>query len=243
MEKELLPSSHRPDPLPSSPWLITQTWEHILFMHWELPASSLQALIPSELELDMFDGSAWLSILPFRVVHQRIRGLPEIPLFRTYLELNVRTYVKHNGYNGVYFFLLDANHPLAVLGAKALSLPYRYATMEMQQSLDKVNYKSKRIFESGQQGEFTASYKPTSPASATTPGSLDHWLLERYCLFTKWGNQILRGDIHHQKWEVSQAEAEVAINTAAPFSIPNKKPLLHYAPLKKAFIGSLKKMG
>lgn len=219
-----------------TPWMLTQTWEHLLFLHWEIDPSSLTALIPKELELDVFEGKAWVTILPFRVSRQRFRWLPEIPFLNSYLELNVRTYVKYKGYQGVYFFSLDANHPLAVLGAKAASLPYRLAKMDMHQQNNKIVFTSKRLFGCE---KFSANYQPISAPAPTEPGSLDNWLLERYSLFTKWGPFILRGDILHEKWEVSNVKAKIEENSVFPMG---DKPLrMHYSLKKQTLIFPLKK--
>ncbi|WML46021.1 DUF2071 domain-containing protein [Neobacillus sp. PS3-40] len=200
-----------------------------------------QALLPSELELDTFGGDAWISALPFRVTHQRFRGFPELPLMNTFLEINVRTYVKYKDLQGVYFFSLDANHPLTVLGAKTLALPYKHASMAMEEKNKVVDFKSNRLFTGNHLGKFAAIYKPVGEPCSTVQGSLDHWLLERYCLFTKWGNQILRGDIHHDKWRVNKVDAKIVENTVGPFGSPPESPLLHYALSKMTFVWPLKK--
>lgn len=238
MKEKFLQVDH---PLPTSPWIMTQTWEHILFIHSRVPSQLIIPLLPPELELDTFDGEAWIGALPFRVTHQRLKGLPEIPLFNTFLEINVRTYVKYKGFPGVYFFSLDANHPLAVCGAKALSLPYKHAQMKMTFDEESILFNSKRIFSS--EGKFAAVYKPVSDPAPAIAGSLEAWLLERYCLFTKWGKQILRGDIHHDRWKISKADALFLENTVGPFGAPSEPPLLHYSSMKKAYIWPLKKVG
>ncbi|MDP4084081.1 MAG: DUF2071 domain-containing protein [Bacillota bacterium] len=240
MEEELFMTEHRPYPLPSTPWIMTQTWEHLLFLHWRVPQTLLRPLLPPELELDTYEGHAWISALPFRVTHQKMRGLPEIPLFNTFLELNVRTYVKYKGFSGVYFFSLDANHPLAVCGARVFSLPYKHATMKMKIENQSIAFTSKRIFSNN--GRFDAEYKPVSEPIFTLSGTLDSWLLERYCLFTKWGKQLLQGDIHHKKWEVSKVKVAFTENTVGPFGRPSEPPLLHYSSIKKTFIWPLKKV-
>lgn len=220
-------------------WLMKQTWANLLFLHWELESEKLKPLLPIELALDTFDGKAWLTILPFRVRHQRFHGLPEIPMMRAYLELNVRTYVVYKGVPGVYFFSLDANNLLSVAGAKAGALPYRMARMEMTSVAGGIRFTSKRVFGNG---EFAAAFAPAGPAVRTVSGSLDAWLLERYVLFTKLGPWVLRGDIRHESWEVRSASVRVEKNTAAPFGVSGHEPrLVHYADRKEAYIYPLRK--
>jgi len=222
----------------NSTWVMKQTWEHVLFLHWAIAPEQVQPLLPKELELDTFAGSAWVSILPFLVCHQRVHFLPEIPLMRTYLELNVRTYVKYKGTPGVYFLGLDANHLPSVLGARMLALPYRLAQMEMERKQDLFCFSSRQVLGDGR---FSVSFRPVGDLTRTVSGSLDSWLLERYCLFTKWGPLILRGGIRHDSWEVSKAEVQLLANSAAPFSLASKPDLVHYASKKDAFVLPLKK--
>lgn len=219
-------------------WMIKQTWEHLMFIHWEAEAETIRSLIPRELELDLFEGRAWVTILPFKVTHQRLRFFPELPLLNHFLELNVRTYVRYRGIPGVYFFSLDANHPLAVMGAKAASLPFRLANIEMGLHKEEIVFKSKRTFGNV---KFSAVYEPLGKAAPLVPGSLDSWLLERYTLFSKWGTHLLRGDICHESWKVNSAKIKILENTVAPVPLNEEPKLFHYSLRKEAFIFPLKK--
>ncbi|NRD76524.1 DUF2071 domain-containing protein [Bacillus sp. BRMEA1] len=221
------------------PWIMTQTWEHLLFLHWKMAVHEMAPLLPNEFELDTYQDDAWLTMLPFQVSHQQFHWLPEIPLLLHYWELNVRTYVKYKGQPGVYFFSLDANHPLAVLGAKAVGLPFRQAKMDIHHEERLVFFNSRRWFG---QGTFAVEYEPYSLQSPVTMGSLDDWLLERYCLFTKMGNWVLRGDIRHEKWKVSGARVRIKENSASPLHLKNEPILAHYCNRKKAYIFPFKKV-
>src|SRR5205823_6175894 len=94
---------HRSWALPAGRWTMTQTWHDLLFAHWPLPPDALRSLVPPELEIDTFDGNAWLGIIPFRLSGVRLRGWPEVPLVANFPEINVRTYVTHGGKPGVFF--------------------------------------------------------------------------------------------------------------------------------------------
>src|SRR5437870_602127 len=98
----------------NDPWILHQTWSKLLFAHWSLPPAVLRPLIPAALEVDTFDGAAWLGVVPFRMSGIHFRGLPAIPTTGEFCELNVRTYVKMDGCSGVWFFSLDASSALAV---------------------------------------------------------------------------------------------------------------------------------
>src|SRR5687768_7850915 len=111
-------TAHRPWPTPSRPWVMFMRWLKLLFMHWPVPADSLRPFIPAALELEQFDGRAWLGIVPFRMSATRARFAPPLPWVSNFPELNVRTYVTAGGKPGVWFFSLDAANPLAVRAAR-----------------------------------------------------------------------------------------------------------------------------
>ncbi|PWK15641.1 YqjF family protein [Tumebacillus permanentifrigoris] len=125
---------HRPYPLPSTRWAMTQTWNRLLFAHWPIPVSALREQIPAELEIDTYDGVTYIAVVPFDMSDIRARYLPQIPYTNKFPELNVRAYVTRDGKPGVYFFSLDATNPLAVSVTQHLfSLPYYHAQMSSKQ--------------------------------------------------------------------------------------------------------------
>ena len=108
-------TAHRPWPMPTSPWVMTQTWHDLLFAHWPVDGVRLRALVPAEFPLDLYDGQAWLGIVPFRMANVGPRGVPSLPGVSAFPELNVRTYVRVADRPGVYFFSLDAASALEPL--------------------------------------------------------------------------------------------------------------------------------
>jgi len=224
-------TAHRPWPLPEGPWVMFQSWRELLFAHWRVAADRLRAVVPPQLELDLYDGGAWLGIAPFRVTGLRPRPLPALPWLSEFLELNVRTYVRVRDRACVYFFSLDAGSTLAVLGARAsYRLPYRRANMEMRNDRGLFRFTSRRR---GGEARFEARYGPTGRASVPQPGTLEHFLTERYALATVLrSGRVLRAEIHHAPWPLQPAAAEIAVNTmatAAGVPLPNEAPLLHFS--------------
>ncbi|MGA8428823.1 MAG: DUF2071 domain-containing protein [Candidatus Sulfotelmatobacter sp.] len=221
---------HRPWPLPSGPWLMQQIWHDLLFAHWPVSVAAMRALIPEQLTLDTFDGTAWVGVVPFRMSGIRRRGLPPVPGLSRFPELNVRTYVTYGGRAGVYFFSLDAANVIAVQAARTFyHLPYFHAAMSSRERAGTIHYASRRRRAAA---EFRGSYRPTSDVRLRDKGSIEHWLTERYCLYTTHGGQVYRGDIHHQSWPLQDAEADFEINTvaaAAKIVLPDTAPLLHFA--------------
>jgi uncharacterized protein len=213
---------------------MAQTWDNLLFAHWSLPPDHLRRLLPSGVELDTFDGQAWLGVVPFCMSGVRPRMVPALPLLSAFAELNVRTYVTAQGKPGVWFFSLDAASRLAVEGARHLyHLPYFNAAMNVEIDGESVNYSSVRKDSRTAPGEFRGSYRPISEVYTSTPGTLDSWLTERYCLYAARSDGVLyRGEIHHPPWPLQRAEAEFQVNTVAAahgIRLPNTAPLLHYA--------------
>ena len=222
--------AHRPWPTPGRPWVMTQTWHDLLFAHWPVAPGRLRELVPAAFELDLFDGDAWLGIVPFRMTNVAPRGVPSLPWFSRLAELNVRTYVRAGGRGGVYFFSLDASRRAAVYAARlALNLPYHPAAMTVAVDGGTIRYWSERRRRPNAAFEGTA--RTTTPGRPAPPGSLEAFLTERYCLFNLDGRQRpYRLDIHHRPWRLQAAEVEIARNTmasAAGVALPDVAPLVH----------------
>lgn len=212
-----------------------QRWHDLLFAHWRIPHETLRPLVPPELELDIFDGAAWLGIVPFWMSDVRFRALPPIPSASTFPELNVRTYVRaprQPDKPGVYFFSLDAASVLAVLGARAgAGLPYYWAEMRAEVAADdEVRYRSFRR-QSPRPAELITRYRPTGPL-LSSKSHLELFLTERYCLYVVRLGRVYRIEIHHLPWPLQPAEAQFKRNTMAAIhgiQLPDKPPLLHFA--------------
>lgn len=230
----LPPADHRPWPLPRAPWIVRQTWHDLLFAHWPLTPAVLRPLVPSALSLDLFDGRAWLGVVPFRMSAVTARGLPPLPGLSAFPELNVRTYVTAGGKPGVLFFSLDAGSRLAVEAARlAFRLPYYRARMSVLPHGEAVHYASRRVDRRAGTAEFMADYRPTGSPFRSRPGTLDHFLTERYCLYAPVSDRrFYRAEIHHAPWPLQPAEAEIVKNTMAAsggIETPDTPPLLHFA--------------
>lgn len=205
-------------------------WHDLLFMHWRVAPEQLRRFIPPVLTLETFDGAAWLGIVPFRMAGVRPRLAPALPWLSAFPELNVRTYVRAGDRPGVWFFSLDAANPVAVELARLMfHLNYVNANMGCRHDGDTVQYTSARHDGSG---SLRARYRPAGPVACSAPGTLDHWLTERYCLYAaNRRGDVWRGDIHHAPWPLQPAEAEIAENSMAQQIGVRLEgpPLLHFA--------------
>jgi uncharacterized protein YqjF (DUF2071 family) len=215
---------------------MTQVWQKLLFAHWPISAEIVRPLLPAGLELDTYDGQAWLGVVPFQMEQVHFRGAPGIPTATRFAELNVRTYVTAEDKAGVFFFSLDAGSLLAVLGARAIfALPYYYASFAVATEGATIHYRCERwrgVLSAAPRATFEARYRPVGPVRLARPGSLEDWLTARYCLYTMRGSHLMRGEVHHAPWALQPATADIVRNTIAEpvgIHLPATPPLLHYS--------------
>lgn len=215
-------------------WMMTQTWRDLLFLHWPVTPIQLRRHVPAELEIDLYDGKAWIGIVLFKAQGTRPRFLPPIPGPANFLEVNVRTYVRHKGKWGVYFFSLDANSRMAVeIASFGGFLPYRHAKMSFEKIEDEIIFKSRVGKKGGPQEKISLEYRFTEERAIST--DLEKWLTERYCLWTKPGQHLLRLDIEHEPWKLKYVDGTITANTMAPYlgtDFKGEKPMAHYAEMK-----------
>jgi uncharacterized protein YqjF (DUF2071 family) len=212
-------------------------WHDLMFMHWPVPAAALRPLIPAGLEVDTYEGRAWIGVVPFRMSGIRMRWMPPVPGTSAFPELNVRTYVTTGGKPGVWFFSLDATNKLAVRAARwTFHLPYFDARMHCtrEPAAGWVDYASVRTHRAAPPAGYRARYRPIGDARNPLPGTLEYFLTERYCLYSAdRGGRVYRGDIAHPPWCLRDAEAEVEQNSMLePLglgAVSREIPLLHFA--------------
>jgi uncharacterized protein YqjF (DUF2071 family) len=212
--------------------LMFQSWGKLLFMHWPVPVAAIRPLIPSGLTIDTHEGNAWVALTPFTLWGLRPRFVPELPFLSRFHELNVRTYVHHRGVPGVWFFSLDAARRLPVIGARMLfHLPYHRADMGLAERDGTVFYRSRRLAATPRgAAEFRATWAPGERRPAAEPGSLEFFLMERYCLYAGHRGRMFRARIHHVPWPLRTATVSEFASTmfeAAGFATPPGAPLLH----------------
>ena len=225
---------------PDQQVLLHQNWHHLLFLHWEVSAAELQALLPPRLTLDTFEGKAYVGLVPFTLTGVRPILTPPLPWISSFHEVNVRTYVHLDGRDpGVWFFSLDASSMIAVAAARAAyHLPYFEAAMEFRVgpgALPEIGFDSRRI---DPRGTLPANahlrYRPIEGSFApASPGTLEHFLVERYILYSQdEQRQLHRARVHHQPYPVQRAEVlalEETLVWAAGIRRAEGVDLRHYA--------------
>lgn len=237
---------HRSSPPPEHPWNMIQTWNNLLFSHWPVSPDEIRSKIPDGLTLDMYDSYAWITIIPFHMGSIRLRSLPEIPFISRFAELNVRTYVLCHGKPGIFFFSLDAANLLAANIARLwYHLPYFKARMSVHTQNNLVTYASQRTDHRGVPIKFYGSYQPVSDVFYSTPGTLEHWLTERYCFYTMKRRKIYCGEIHHEPWPLQKAELEIIENTMGvvnDLKLSNTPYLCYYVQKMESLFWPLSKL-
>lgn len=198
-----------------------------------MPSRELRGLVPEELKIQEFQGTSWVGIVPFRMHGVMRRPWPDLPGVSAFPELNLRLYVEHDGKPGVWFISLDATNPLAVWAARRyFHLPYFQAAIDVEAAGERVRYRCERQ-DGPERVAFEAVYRPTSEVYESKPGSLEHFLTERYCLYAKTpGGTLMRAEVHHAPWPLQRAEADIRLNLIAqPQGIPLEGPpaLLHFS--------------
>ncbi|MCJ8008320.1 YqjF family protein [Lederbergia wuyishanensis] len=238
-------TGHRPYPLPSKYWLMRQRWSDVLFMHLPIQPEKLQPYIPSPIEIDIFDGTAWLGVIVFNISGIYPRGFHNVSIRPAFPEINLRTYVKCNNKPGIYFLSLDVDDWTSyTLAKKWLHVPYYPAKISFQKNRQSFHFESVRNRESPIICK--GSYTPKSEIFFPKKMTLDHWLTERYCFFSQdQRSNMYCLDIHHQPWPLQKADAVVHTNdlfNPFHFDITNESPIFHYSQGLDALIWNIKKM-
>lgn len=228
ISKTLNSVSHRPWDLPSGLWSYYQEWNNALFLHYRVSAAVLEALIPKGLELDLFEGDAWVSVVAFKMEKIRPRMLPSLSLISDFFEINVRTYVIKDNKPGVYFLNIEAQKMLSVYISRNISgLPYEKANINNSTSDELTVFRSSNVLKNF---KLEASFRVGDILSQKN--YLDSWLTERYCLYLDRGLNLFRYEIHHDEWEVREVDLkllDIRYEIGSLSITSNKPDLVHYS--------------
>jgi uncharacterized protein YqjF (DUF2071 family) len=215
---------HRPWELPGEGWRYYQEWRRPVFLHYPVEAEALRPLVPTDLEIDTIDQQAWVSLVAFSMEQIRPRELPAFPPVSNFLELNVRTYVKYKGKQGVYFLSIEGGKWLSCFMANKLSgLPYRYSKMQ---------YSKDTFTSSNSEFQDKLSFHFKKGAAIKEKSALDSWLTERYALFQDSPGHIDTFELHHLPWELYNVEIANLDASYPRFNhlLGQQPKLCHYSP-------------
>ncbi len=229
-------------------------WHDLAFLHWPIEASLLQRFLPPDLEIDTYDGRAWLGVVPFRMSEVCPRHVPRWLGSSDFAELNLRTYVRQqvahpdqregrrelaHRYPGVWFFSLDAASWLGVRVARLwYGLPYYDARIDIKREGETIHYHSQRTHRGAPAAELAVTYEPLGPPQQSLPGSFEYWLTERYALYsarTRGNAQFGKthiGHIHHRPWPLQPGRARIEkcdMTRLLQLELPEVDPIVHVA--------------
>lgn len=223
-----------------------QSWDSLTFLHWKYPASAVQPLIPAGLELELYDGAAWVGLVPFVLRGVRVEGLPRLPGFGAFPETNVRTYVRGpDGVTGVWFFSLDAARLTAVIGARTgFGLPYFWAKMNVNVQPGVVAYASRRIWP-GPPAAMSAEIEPGEQIPPERLTSFDHYLTARFRLISVRRGACVSSRVEHAPWPLRRARLlrlEQNLVEAAGLPAPAGPPVIHYSEGVAVRVGAVERV-
>lgn len=198
------------------PWVLFMTWRNLMFASWRIPVETLRPHVPPELEIDTFDGTAWITLVPMAVTDMHWRGIEPIPGMEAFRELNLRTYVKGKDRPGVYFLSIDC--PAAFsdwIARHFFGVPYYEAQIATYTDATSFHFASERTQKGQPPASLFTTFRPLGDGAAPAPGSLEAFLVERYSLYFVGKSEVWRGDIHHDEWLLQHAEADLEVNTVS----------------------------
>jgi uncharacterized protein YqjF (DUF2071 family) len=237
-----LAPAQRPDDRPAG----FQRWRALAFLHWEVPVDAVAALLPDGLQVDTYEGRAYVGVVPFTMRDVSPWWSPSVPLISHFHELNVRTYVHSCGRPGVWFFSLDAASSIAVIAARAgWRLPYHRSSMELHERDGEVTYRSRRLWPGPKPADIELRYRIGERLGEAVAGSFEHFLAERYLLFTEDGDGLLCGQVHHRPYPLHRAEVtEVHESMVAASGLPatDGPPHALYSPGVDVDVFALKRV-
>jgi uncharacterized protein YqjF (DUF2071 family) len=210
-----------------------QVWEDLLFLHWPIEQAVIRPLIPEKLAIDTFEGNAWIGITPFRLTGLRLLSLPPMPGFSEFNEINVRTYVVHEGKPGIWFFSLDASKVVPAIGARVFfGLPYFSAEIDFARAGRDFRFQMQRNLAADT--HFRAHWTKGMRLRAPDTDSLAFFLVERYALFTEAAGSLTMTRAYHHPWildEATKVSVESRLVSALGLAEPQGESLAHFCPM------------
>jgi uncharacterized protein len=223
--------------------VMRQKWRDLLFLHWAVSPQAIRPLVPPQLDLDLFEGTAYIGLVPFTMTGVRPVGLPPIWGLSSFHETNLRTYVRMGDRDtGVWFFNLEAANSIAVRDSRALfHLPYHRARMFLERewrgnqeptSTATIVYAGVRLWPGPLPASYTIRATPGEQIRLAQPGTLEHFLIERYVLYAARNNRLFQGRVYHTPYPIQSAVLHsLDENLQATWNLdrPASPPLTHFS--------------
>ncbi|HVP63865.1 MAG TPA: DUF2071 domain-containing protein [candidate division Zixibacteria bacterium] len=238
--------AHRPWLPPNGPWAMSQNMQDALFVNYAVDPAALRPLVPERFSIDLYGGAAWLTVTPFYVAHLRGNSTPPLPVVSSFGSVVVRTCVVCDDKPGLFVFSVDSGSLGAVWTARLFwRLPFWHAKVRMlgytvtrrtfrtPSSLD-VRFEAERLHgpkADASAARLSAVYKAVSEPAIPSPGTLEQFLIDRYCIYTQSKKSLYRIENHHLPFMLQQAEVDMAVNTLCEplgLTLPAKPDAVFY---------------
>jgi len=217
--------------------VMVQRWEQLAFLHWPYEPSTVRRLLPPQLEVDTFDGAAWVGLIPFRLTVS-VPGLCPVPWASAFAEINLRTYVRGpDGERGIWFFSLEASRLAAVMAARSwYHLPYMWSWMRIERQGRVLTYRSGRRWPDVSMTGHATELIRIEVGEDVLPVALterDAFLTARWRLYSALGMGLAATQIHHRPWPLKAAEVVTVgdeLIRSAGLPVPEGPPLALFSP-------------
>jgi len=218
--------------------VMKQGWYDLAYIHFRYSVEEVAKVLPAGLEVDVCDGSAWVGLIPFSMRGIGVPGLPAVPYLGSFAEINVRTYVRHNGVPGVWFCSLDINRLLPTIVARTTyTLPYCFGRASNKRVGDELHTKVERRWPRGDRAANT-NIRLRIGEQIVAPSPLEIFLSARWGLYTTTrGGSLRYAPISHEPWKLHRAELvslDDSLIEAAGFAKPtlsnNGEPEVMFSP-------------
>jgi hypothetical protein len=219
-----------------------QQWRDLAYIHWRYDPALLQSLMPEGIEVDTFDGSSWVGLIPFSMRNISFPFIPPVPYFGSFPEVNVRTYVKRNGVPGVWFFSLDVNRLIPAFVARTTYfIPYCWGRASHTKEDQHLRTTVKRRWPS----RSSTQIELTIGAEIKEPTDLAHFLSARWGLYSKgFGGRLRYAPVDHEQWQLYEANIvnlEDHLVMAAGLPAPTGEAHVMFSPGVSVRIGKPRK--
>lgn len=214
---------------------MVQHWTDVVFVHWRVDVAAVQRLVPAGVEVEQFDGSAWVALVPFHMDRLGFPGLAPLPHVGSFPEVNVRTYVRHGEHRGVWFFSLDVDRLLpAVVARLVYSLPYCAGRAAHVRAGEVVTSTVERRWPRRSGAPATTSVAVRVGERVDPAEPLLAFLTARWGLISSTRRGSLRyAPVDHPVWPLHRGELlhlDDRLVVAAGLPAPEGVPLVHWSP-------------
>jgi uncharacterized protein YqjF (DUF2071 family) len=199
-------------PAPARPPFLTAEWRRLAMLNFEVDPGILAPWLPSGTEIDPWQGKTLASLVGFRFLDTRVKGIP-IPWHRDFDEVNLRFYVRRRvatGWRRGVVFVRELVPRAAIATVARVVYEEPYLAVPMRHRIEPATG-TPRLVEYGWtfrgvpghlRVETTGGWQPLQP------GGTAEFITEHYWGYTKRKNGTTSEyEVTHPPWRVMDAAA------------------------------------